>query len=261
MQPLVKDPIYLQLHKALREEIRSGKLGPGERFLTEREISATFGVSRATANKAMSSLVAEGILEFRKGIGTFIRPDVLGYDLQSLVSFTDKARAAGKEPTTEVLRFETLPAEAAGEDVGNALQLDASAEVHAIERLRLADAAAVILERRWVVASLCPDLTERDLSGSLYALWTGRYQLDIAGADETIRAVNISGSDAELLGVTDGSAGLLVSSVGCLADGRPLWWERTLYRGDAYEFHNRLGPIQSARPATGAFRDLKRNPD
>jgi GntR family transcriptional regulator len=34
-----------------------------------------------------------------------------------------------------------------------------------------------------------------------------------------------------------------------------LWWERTLYRGDQYEFHSRLGPIQSATPARGQFRD------
>ena len=261
MQPLVKDPIYLQLHKALRDEIRSGRLEPGERFLTEREVSAAFGVSRATANKAMSSLVAEGILEFRKGIGTFIRLDVLGYDLRSLVSFTDKARAAGKTPTTQILRFETVAAANAGDGVVGALALGPADDVYAMERLRLADASPVILERRWVVASLCPDLTEEDLRGSLYALWTGRYKLDVAGADETIGAVNIRGRDAELLRVPDGSAGLLVTSVGCLRDGRPLWWERTLYRGDAYEFHNRLGPIQTARPAAGVLRDLEHEPN
>jgi hypothetical protein len=38
-------------------------------------------------------------------------------------------------------------------------------------------------------------------------------------------------------------------------DNAPLWWERTLYRGDQYEFHSRLGPIQSAAPARGMFRD------
>jgi hypothetical protein len=46
---------------------------------------------------------------------------------------------------------------------------------------------------------------------------------------------------------------MLVRSVGYLSERRPLWSERTLYRGDAYEFHNRLGGIQSAAYSTGKF--------
>ena len=38
-----------------------------------------------------------------------------------------------------------------------------------------------------------------------------------------------------------------------LVGGKPLWFERTVYRGDAYEFQNRLGGIQPARFAQGRF--------
>ncbi|MFN9913156.1 MAG: GntR family transcriptional regulator, partial [Pirellulaceae bacterium] len=44
-----------------------------DRFLTEREIADRFGVSRPTANKALASLVSEGLLEFRRGVGTFVQ--------------------------------------------------------------------------------------------------------------------------------------------------------------------------------------------
>ena len=36
----------------------------------------------------------------------------------------------------------------------------------------------------------------------------------------------------------------------------PLWSERTLYRGDSYEFHNRLGGIQPEGYSTGKFLDV-----
>jgi len=146
--PLVRDPVYLQLNKALRELIRSGQILLGERFWTEREIGLRFGVSRATANKALSNLVAEGILEFRKGLGTFVRGRPLDYDLQSLVSFTEKARAAGKKPTTQLLRFETLAVRAADRAVMERLQAPAEGSVYYMERLRLADDLPVIFERR-----------------------------------------------------------------------------------------------------------------
>ena len=182
---LVRDPVYLQLNKALRDQIRSGEIPLGERFWTERDISLRFGVSRATANKALSNLVAEGILEYRKGVGTFVRGRPLDYDLQSLVSFTGKALAAGKKPTTQLLRFETLAVRQADQAVLERLQSPAEENVYYMERLRLADDLPVIFERRYVLARFCPDLSQDELVGSLYDAWTGKYGLEIiGGADD-----------------------------------------------------------------------------
>lgn len=256
---LVKDPVYLQLAQELRDLIRRDGLEVGSRFLTEREVGERFAVSRATANKALSSLVAEGVLEFKKGVGTFVRTAMLEYDLRALVSFTDKAMAAGKSPSTRVLEFARVAAGKAEPAVREALDVQANDDLYRMVRLRLADEAPVILEQRYVVARFCPRLKTADLAGSLYALWTGRYGLSIAGADETIRAVNLHRKEAGLLGVPARGAGLEIVSIGYLRDGAPLWWERTLYRGDAYELHNRLGPIQAAGPAAGVLRDFHSN--
>ena len=57
--PLIRDPVYLQLNRLLRERLRPDRVRVGDRFLTERQVSEQFGVSRATANKALANLVAE----------------------------------------------------------------------------------------------------------------------------------------------------------------------------------------------------------
>jgi GntR family transcriptional regulator len=253
--PLVRDPIYHQLNRLLRGLLRGGEFATGQQFLTERQVSERFAVSRATANKALSNLVAEGVLEFRKGVGTFVRGAVLGQDIGALVSFTSKARAAGLRPTTRVLAFRTIAARRAGLDVCSALEVGPSEALFSLTRLRLASAVPVILERRFVVARLCPRLSRKDASGSLYRAWTETHGLEIAGARQTIRAVTIAGEDRRLLAAPRASAGLLVVAVGLAGAGHPLWWERTLYRGDAYEFVNRLGPLETARPAQGALLD------
>lgn len=254
---LVKDPVYLQLNKALRDLIRTGRVALGDRFLTERQISAEFGVSRATANKALSNLVAEGLLEFRKGLGTFLRRHPLDYDLQSLVSFTGKARAAGMRPSTRLLRFETLDAPGLPPRVHRELGAPTDGAVYHIERLRLADGAPVILERRYVLQRYCPALAPDDLLGSLYDLWVEKYHLSIAGAEQTIHAVNLGDEEARLLEVPGRSAALLIVCLGYLQPRQPLWWEQTLYRADAYEFRNALGPIRPAAPAAGVLRSGK----
>ena len=170
-----------------------------DQFLTERQVGDQFNVSRATANKALSNLVSEGVLEFRKGVGTFLRGGILDYDLRSLVSFTEKARAAGMVPATRVLCLEVLLAKEAEFEITDKLRVNPDEVVYYIERLRLADGQPVILENRYVVRRFCPDLSEQELAGSLYALWTDKYKLDIVGADQTIRALSIDAPDAELL--------------------------------------------------------------
>ena len=246
-------PVYQQLHQQLRKSL-AVDFRAGDKFLTEREVSERFGVSRATANKVLSGLASEGLLEFRRGIGTFVRQVAIDYDLRSLVSFTQKAIAAGKQPATELCTFGCVRAEQALPLVMKSLQVPSQAELWELERLRLADGIPVIWEQRYIVRVLCPELTRQQAAASLYAAWTEAHQLQIAGADEVIRAVLLDETEAERLQVPAGAPALEVVAIGFLQDRKPLWWERTLYRGDQYEFHSRLGPIQSGTPARGKLR-------
>lgn len=248
-----RSPIYQQLHEKLRG-LLAAKYGRDDRFLTEREIVERFHVSRPTANKVLAGLVSEGLLEFRKGVGTFVRCDAIDYDLRALVSFTNKARAAGKTPSTELLAFGVVAAEKAGVGVCEALGVRPESPLWEMQRLRLADGVPVILEHRYVVQALCPKLTRTQASGSLYRAWTDVHGLRISGADDVILVVSLKGKEAERLRVARGTPAFEVTGVGRIDDDRPLWWERTLYRGDQYQFHSRLGPLQRALPTRGALR-------
>ena len=226
----------------------------GDRFLTERQVSEQFKVSRATANKALSNLVSEGLLEFRRGIGTFVRRDIINYDVRSLVSFTEKAKTAGKKPTTKLMTFELVAAGTVPADVRHAFGCEKECQFWNLKRLRMADGEPVILEHRLIDTKRCPKLTKTQARGSLYKAFTEFHALSIGGADEVIRAVSLTASEAKLLTARSKSPALEVVAVGFLQDETPLWWERTLYRGDRYEFHSRLGPIQNSTPARGQLR-------
>ena len=254
MEPaLIRDPVYHQLNARLKAMVTRA-YRPGDKFLTEREIVDQFRVSRPTANKALTGLVSEGVLEFRKGVGTFVRQPAISYDVRSLVSFTEKARAVGKLPTTKLLNWGQVTAGEIEAEARLGLEIDIATPLWALDRLRLIDDVPVILEHRYIVQSLCPGLTRAEVSGSLYQAWTGQHHLAIGGADEVIRAVPLNRTEAARLKVSVRSPALEVTAVGFLADGRRLWWERTLYRADQYVFRSRLGPIQSATPARGQLR-------
>lgn len=253
--PLQKPPVYQRLNSRLRVALDDDYCH-GDKFLSEREISSRFSVSRATANKALTSLISEGLLEYRRGIGTFVRGDLINYDVRSLVSFTEKAVAAGKKPATQVLSLAKVLAKDVDLKVIEALDQSIDAKLWEMERLRLADKVPVILEYRYIAAEHCPKLTKSQAAGSLYEVFTDKNALEISGADEIIRAVSLTPRQAKQLGVPSKSPAIEVTAVGFLDDRArtPLWWERTLYRGDQYEFHSRLGPIQTATPARGKLR-------
>jgi GntR family transcriptional regulator len=248
MNQLVKDPIYKQLNSVLLSLVSSGEYSQGQKFLTERQIGERFQVSRATANKAISNLVAGGVLEFRKGVGTFVKTRLMGYDLGALVSFTKKAEAAGFRPSTRILSFKRLLGADLEQDIKQKLKLKGRDAVYQIERLRMTDGIPVIFERRYLIEKYCPDLDRNDLRGSLYQLLSRKYGINISGADQSIMAVNIDKREAECLKVRKGTAGLLIRSTGFGDEYRPLWYEETLYRGDACSFKNNIsGLMETSR--------------
>jgi len=72
-------PLYQQVEQSLRRQIVDGTLAVGVQLPPHRELARQFGVSVITINKALSSLVSEGVLNSRVGRGTFVavRPAAL----------------------------------------------------------------------------------------------------------------------------------------------------------------------------------------
>jgi GntR family transcriptional regulator len=245
---------HQQLVEQLRALVRGGRFGPGAQFLTEREIAVKFKTSRPTANKALSSLVSAGLLEVRRGAGTFVRESVLDYDLERLVSFTDKVRAVGKKPGTRLLEYRTIRARETPREIIERLRVPGDDLLVYMERIRLADAIPVIFERRHVVANFCPKMTRTDAKGSLYACWTEKCGLHITGADETIHAVNASKAEAVPLEIPPGTACFKIIATGHVDDETPLWHEETFYRADVYEFRNRIRGLSDTHAAVGKIR-------
>lgn len=101
-----------------------------------------------------------------------------------------------------------------------------------MERLRLADGVLVILKHRYVVHEHGPKLIKAQAEGSLYRAWTETHLSVIAGANEIIRAVLPTMSEARHLQISPITPVLEMLSVGLLESNMPLWWERSLYRAE-----------------------------
>lgn len=67
-----QSPIYQQIADDIRSRIVSGELSAGDQLMSTTEYATTYRINPATAAKAFTQLVADGVAEKRRGIGVFV---------------------------------------------------------------------------------------------------------------------------------------------------------------------------------------------
>jgi GntR family transcriptional regulator len=72
LNPQPGEPIGSQVAFAAKKAIFSGRLRPGDAFPSVRALSRAMKIHANTAQKVISQLTAEGLLEVRPGIGTMV---------------------------------------------------------------------------------------------------------------------------------------------------------------------------------------------
>lgn len=68
-------PTYLQLVQQVRQAVRLGVLEPGDQLPTVKEVVGTLTINPNTVLRAYKQLDLEGIVEGKRGVGTFVAKD------------------------------------------------------------------------------------------------------------------------------------------------------------------------------------------
>ena len=191
-------PLYRQIQTDLRERVSGGELEPGAQVETEQELMARYGVSRATVRQALSGLVAEGLLEIRRGRGTYVHGAALEHRLGGFYTFSREIERHGMRPGT---RVRALGLQVASDVVAEGLGLAPRTSVVALSRVRLADDEPIVSETSYLPAARFRGLEEVDFSEvSLYETLTTTYGVRPVRARETFVPVLLGPADADVLG-------------------------------------------------------------
>jgi GntR family transcriptional regulator len=227
-------PLYRQIETDVRDRIRSGDLVPGAQLPTEVELMDQYGVSRATVRQALRELVAEGLVEIRRGLGTYVTQRRFEHTIGGFYSFSREIERHGLEPRTRVLGLGVEPADDA---VASALGLDAGTAVVALRRLRLADDDPLVVETSYLPAARFPGLEKVDFGQvRLYDTLTDAYGCRPTRARETFEPVLVTADEAALLGQHRGEPALRVERVAFDQDDAPIEFCRSTVRGDRYRY-------------------------
>ncbi|MFB8247444.1 GntR family transcriptional regulator [Streptomyces sp. NPDC001046] len=93
---------YVQIVQQTKQALRLGLLQPGDRLPTAREVVEATAINPNTVLKAYRELEREGLVEARRGLGTFVRRSLGAAPADSplraeLDAWAARARAAGLE--------------------------------------------------------------------------------------------------------------------------------------------------------------------
>ncbi|GLW49834.1 GntR family transcriptional regulator [Streptomyces sp. NBRC 14336] len=93
---------YLQIVQQTKQALRLGLLAPGDKLPTAREVVEATAINPNTVLKAYRELEREGLVEARRGLGTFVRKSLGAAPADSplhaeLTDWAARAREAGLE--------------------------------------------------------------------------------------------------------------------------------------------------------------------
>lgn len=240
-------PVYFQIAQDLRRRIARGEWEVGDRLVPEVALAAEYGISRITMRKALGELVNEGVVERRRGIGTYVRnrPRPPLHDLNApLQAYAERLRDMGRDNSADVLE-RALMADPP-EDVRRALGLSVGEPAVYLSRRVRFDGEPVALYEAWLDAARVPGLEgSPQLGGSLSQVLADEYGLTPTRVDGVIEVVRSTPDEADLLD-TEPEAPLLLVTATSFVDADPLEHSQLRWVGDRMRFHITSSPSPEA---------------
>jgi GntR family transcriptional regulator len=228
-------PAYRRIQAAIRKRIEDGRLKPGDAVNSERELAKMHSVSLMTARHALAELEREGLVERKRGSGTFVAPPKLQFN--KLMSFSEQMSTRSMSAHSRVLYCAVVRGD---HDVSARLALHASDRLLMIERLREAGGEPFALETCYLSGEVYSAIGKPQLeNGSLFSILEHDYGTELAYADEDVDATTADPKASDLLGVTRGAPLLRIRQTIFSTHGKAILYVLGLYRSDRHVLHIR----------------------
>src|SRR5882724_8047391 len=233
-----RSPLYERVESVLAGDIADGSSPPETQLPSEDGLIERFKVSRTTVRKAIQNLIERGLVEVRRGRGTFVVQPKITQELTELTGFVEDMQALGRTPTARLLDKRIV---AADEAVAHHLALPPGAMVVRIQRVRLADGVAMSFDETYLPREIGDKVAENDLEAEpIFALLEDKYDTPLAEAEYKLEAASADPVVAQALRVPAGSPIFLIERTSYTTGNRPVDHERLHYRGDLIRFVTRL---------------------
>lgn len=226
--------LHERIRRDFEQRILSGKLAPGSRLPTEQDLMDRYGCARMTVSKAMTALVAAGLVERRKRAGSFVARPKTHSMMMDIPDLEGDVRARG-----ETYRFEVIEARVRSARNGAERDLAGAGKLAAIRGVHFAAARPFAIEHRMINLSAIPSAETVDWSVQSPGAWLLAH-VPWTEAESRVNAISIVAEEARLLDLEAGEACLLLERR-TWRRGETVTSVRQLFAPGAIEFVARFG--------------------
>jgi GntR family transcriptional regulator len=231
-------PLYAQLEQILADRISDGSWRPGDQLPTEDQLVSEFEISRTTVRTTVQNLARRGLIEIRRGKGTFVAQPKIEPPLTGLSSFVEDMCALGHSASARLLGHRSMPA---SKIVAQKLNLPVGDPVIYVRRVRLANGIALSYDETWLPRELGEQVVSNNLEAEpIFKLLEEKYDTPLIEAEYRLEAVVADRIVAQTLDIAIASPIFLIERVSFTKDDRPVDYEKLHYRGDQVQFITRL---------------------
>jgi GntR family transcriptional regulator len=231
-------PLYSRVEAVLAGEIAGGALKAGDQLPTEDSLIERFEVSRITVRRAIQNLVSRGLVEIRRGKGTFVAAPKITQELTELSGFVEDMRALGRKPTARVIGKKIVTAD---KTVAGHLALTKGERVVRIHRVRLANGVPISFDETYLPLEIGKKIITNNLRVEpIFSLLERKYGVPLIEAEYKLEAVAAEAEVAAALRVKQGSPIFRIERTSYSTNNRPVDYEKLYYRGDLVRFVTRL---------------------
>jgi GntR family histidine utilization transcriptional repressor len=176
---------YLRVKQHLKNGLAAGRWPPGALMPSEAELTAKFGVSRMTVNRAIRELQADGLVARAQGVGTFAAPLHRVSSTLTIHDLHEEIEARGHVHTA---RVELQRSENAAAPLAAQLGVEPGARVFHTLIVHFENGVPLQCEDRYVNPACAPgyldvDFTQTTPTHYLFgvtALWRAQYSIESA---------------------------------------------------------------------------------
>jgi GntR family transcriptional regulator len=245
-------PLHYQIREQISLAIADGRLVPGALLPPEEDLAAQASVSRTTIRQALAALVHEGLIERKRGKGSWVVEPRIDQQLNELTGFVEDMLSRGLEPEAQVISTEVVSADVV---VAEELGVPEGSKVVRIERIRLADRRPILFDVSHLPLEIGQRILNEDLrKRPIFEILEGDLGVALNEADYHIRAVAAQNPIATHLRVRRGTPLLMIERTTYSRDGVPVDYENLYYRADRMTFSLRLRRRGTRKEAAGAGR-------
>ena len=234
----IKKPLYLQMRDMLVEQIESGELSPGDSLPGERKLAEMYDVSRVVIRKCIALMVEEGYLVRNRGKNTTVADPKVSHRLGELIGIAEELYEADNTIEVKVLSKGYTKMTS---DVKKYLKPDDDdSKMYEFSRLVLRDNQPIVLNYSYVVPSIGRLVETLDLKNDKVFQYLENCGYNISYAEQVISAGICNRTEARLLDYNVGYSTLVIKRTSFLENGYPILYEKSIYRGDKYQYSIKL---------------------